>query len=229
VFVNLITKVVTAPFAALGKLFGGGQELSYIDFPPGVSSLNPDQVQKLSQLSKALVERPQLKLNIPLHTQGDDDDATLARVALEDALHGTEAAPVAGSRPRGPKAKTAAGTSAGTAASATATAGAPSAAARLPGLVTIYRAQFKADPVYPPETTGGADPEADKAAWLEQQLLPQFAPTTAQRDALGLARAQAVQSAVLANTELKPERVFLTNQVSGGGAPGTVRMELKLE
>ena len=50
-----------------------------------------------------------------------------------------------------------------------------------------------------------------------------------QRDALGQARAQAVQAAVLANAELKPERVFLTNQISGGGPDGSVRMELKLE
>ena len=63
----------------------------------------------------------------------------------------------------------------------------------------------------------------------EQQLLPQFAPSGAQREALGLARAQAVQQAVLANSELKPERVFLVNQQSGGGPEGSVRMELKLE
>ena len=92
-----------------------------------------------------------------------------------------------------------------------------------------FLVQFKSDPVYPPETAGGADPDADKVTWLQQQLLPQFAPSQADRDALGQARAQAVQSAVLANAELKPDRVFLVNQVSGGGLDGKVRMELKLE
>jgi hypothetical protein len=229
VFVNLLTKVVTAPFAALGKLFGGGQELSYVDFPAGTSTLNPDQVQKLSQLAKGLLERPQLKLDIPLHTQGDEDDLALERVALQQALHASEASPAAGARLRPDKATTPESPVPAAAADTGAAAEAPAPAARLPGLVGLYRAKFKDDPVYPAETAGGAEADAAKVSWLEQQLLPQFAPKNAERDALGLARAQAVQSAVLADTELKPERVFLTNQVSGGGAPGTVRMELKLE
>jgi hypothetical protein len=195
-FVGLITKIVTAPFALLGSLFGGGPELSYIDFPAGVATLTPAQIQKLTQLSNALVERPQVKLDIPLHTQGDDDDTALERTGLEDALHTAAAAP---------------------------------AAVRLAALAALYRAQFKAEPEYPPETTSGSDADVDRVTWLETQLLPQFAPSAAQRDALAQARAQAVQAAVLANAELKPERVFLTNQVSGGGPEGSVRMELKLE
>jgi hypothetical protein len=195
-FVGLITKIVTAPFALLGSLFGGGPELSYIDFPAGVATLAPAQIQKLTQLSNALVERPQVKLDIPLHTQGDDDDTALERTGLEDALHTAAAAP---------------------------------ATVRLAALAALYRAQFTAEPEYPPETTSGSDPDVDRVTWLETQLLPQFAPSAAQRDALAQARAQAVQAAVLANAELKPERVFLTNQVSGGGPEGSVRMELKLE
>ena len=230
VFVNLIEKVVTAPFAALGKLFGGGPELSYIDFPAGASALGPDQTQKLSQLANALVERPQLKLDVPLHTQADDDDAALGRAALNQALQAADALGAAAARPRSSKTKGAA-SAAGSSSAAIAsgeTTGAP-AAARLPALVALYRTQFKSDPDYPPETKGGADPDADKLAWLQQQLLPQFAPSQAERDALGLARAQAVLSAVLANADLKSDRVFLVNQVSGGGRDGKVRMELKLE
>jgi hypothetical protein len=214
VFVNLLTKAVTAPFALLGKLFGGGPELSNIDFPPGLATLTDAEVQKLKQLSNALVERPQLKLDVPLHTQGDDDDAALERTALEQALQATAAAPGASKQGRAAKA---------------AAAGGAGAADRLAKLVALYRSQFKADPAYPPEAASGADADASRIAWLEQQLLPQFAPSGAQREALGLARAQAVQQAVLANSELKPERVFLVNQQSGGGPEGSVRMELKLE
>jgi Domain of Unknown Function (DUF748) len=220
-FVGLITKIVTAPFALLGSLFGGGPELSFIDFPAGAATLTPAQLQKLTQLSGALVERPQLKLDIPLHTQGDDDDAALERARLEEALH-TVAAPASAKRARP-------ATPAPAAATAAPAAGVTTDAARLPALAALYRAQFHADPEYPPETAAGANADGDRAAWLENQLLPQFAPSPTQRDALSQARAQAVQAAVLANTELKPERVFLTNQVSGGGPDGFVRMELKLE
>jgi hypothetical protein len=103
VFVNLIEKVVTAPFAALGKLFGGGPELSYVDFPAGAATLGPDQAQKLSQLASALVERPQLKLDVPLHTQADDDDAALERAGLDQALQAAQAPGAAAARPRSAK------------------------------------------------------------------------------------------------------------------------------
>ena len=35
IIVNLLTKVATAPFALIGSLFGGGEELSYIEFDYG--------------------------------------------------------------------------------------------------------------------------------------------------------------------------------------------------
>ena len=38
VIVNILTKVATAPFALLGSLFGGGEELSYIEFDAGSST-----------------------------------------------------------------------------------------------------------------------------------------------------------------------------------------------
>ena len=59
--------------------------------------------------------------------------------------------------------------------------------------------------------------------------MPQFAPSAEQRDALAQARARAAQGAVLADPELKAERVFLVNQDSGGASGDSVRMELKLE
>jgi len=212
---GLITKIATAPFALLGSLFGGGQELSYIDFPAGVATLGPTQTQQLAQLAHALVERPQLKLDIPLHTLNDADDAALEHAALEQALLAAPAAPAHAARPRG------AAAAKGTAVSAS--------GARAAALAALYRAQFQDEPKYPDEINSAPDPEAGRVAWLEEQLLPQFAPSAAQRDELAQARARAAQSAVLANPELKPERVFLVNQDSGGAAGDSVRMELKLE
>ncbi len=39
VFVNILEKAVTAPFALLGALFGGGPDLQFIDFKPGAVGL----------------------------------------------------------------------------------------------------------------------------------------------------------------------------------------------
>jgi hypothetical protein len=64
VIVNLLTKVVTAPFTLLSAAFGGGEELGYIEFAPGSAVLKEDQIKRLDTLAKALADRPALKLDI---------------------------------------------------------------------------------------------------------------------------------------------------------------------
>ena len=64
IIVNLLTKVVTAPFTLLAAAFGGSEELGYIEFAPGNASLAADQTKKLDTLAKALNDRPGLKLDI---------------------------------------------------------------------------------------------------------------------------------------------------------------------
>jgi hypothetical protein len=64
VIVNLIVKVVTAPFAIIGALAGGGEELAYVEFAPGSADLTQASEAKLGSIAKALVERPALKLDV---------------------------------------------------------------------------------------------------------------------------------------------------------------------
>ena len=64
VFINLITKAVISPFSLLASAFGGGDELGYVEFAPGISSLTPEALTKLATLAKALNDRPALKLEI---------------------------------------------------------------------------------------------------------------------------------------------------------------------
>ncbi len=64
VIVNLLTKVVTAPFTLLAAAFGGGEELGYIEFAPGAAALRDDQTKRLDTLAKALSDRPGLRLDI---------------------------------------------------------------------------------------------------------------------------------------------------------------------
>ena len=66
VFVNILEKAVTAPFALLGSLFGGGPDLQFIDFSPGASSLDPAAADKARAIVKALNGRPQLKIEVPI-------------------------------------------------------------------------------------------------------------------------------------------------------------------
>ncbi|HSN21349.1 MAG TPA: DUF748 domain-containing protein [Usitatibacter sp.] len=83
VIVNLFTKAATAPFALLGSIVGGGEELAYVEFAPGEAVLAPAAQAKLASLSKALVERPGLKIDAAGRAIPDVDGPALRRAALE--------------------------------------------------------------------------------------------------------------------------------------------------
>jgi uncharacterized protein involved in outer membrane biogenesis len=76
---NLIAKAATAPFAILGSLFGHGEELSYIEFDGGSSSMGGAALKKMETLIKALHERPGLKLDIEGHVDIEKDREGLMR------------------------------------------------------------------------------------------------------------------------------------------------------
>jgi len=200
---GLLTKVVTAPFAALGALFGGGEELAYVDFPAGSAELAATEAGKLGTLSKALVERPQLRLSVPLTVVTAQDSEALARAAL------AAKAPAAPEQPADDSEKR----------------------KRVAVYEKAYKEIMKSAPQYPPETKTekGVDFDA-QLKFLEDSLLQHLRPDDSALTALAQQRARAVQDALLANTELSPERVFITaERIEGEPQDGTVRMEMKLE
>lgn len=63
--VTVITKVATAPFRALGALFGGdGEKLEAIAFEPGRDVVLPPEREKLKRVAEVLAKRPRLKLTV---------------------------------------------------------------------------------------------------------------------------------------------------------------------
>ena len=81
---NVFTKIVTSPFAALGGLFGGkGEEVRYQDFAPGSNELLTANREKLDALVKGLYERPGLQLEIEAATDPRADRDALRRVKLQ--------------------------------------------------------------------------------------------------------------------------------------------------
>jgi uncharacterized protein involved in outer membrane biogenesis len=83
VVVNLFVKAVTSPFALLGSMFGGGEELSKLDFAPGRARIGEAQAKSLETLAKALGERQALKLEISGLADPEVDREGLKRVAME--------------------------------------------------------------------------------------------------------------------------------------------------
>lgn len=75
---NILSKIATAPFRALGALFGGDDKFENIVFNAGNAELTPPEREKLVRLSGMLGKRPSLAISV----QGVYADTD--RVALQD-------------------------------------------------------------------------------------------------------------------------------------------------
>jgi ribosomal protein S11 len=84
--VNILVKVATSPFSLLGAMFGGGEELQFVDFAPGSATLAEAQTNKLDKLSKALYERPALSLEIAASADPVADRDALSLRKLRDQM-----------------------------------------------------------------------------------------------------------------------------------------------
>jgi uncharacterized protein involved in outer membrane biogenesis len=80
---NAVTKAVTQPFALLGSLFGGGEELSSLEFQPGRFAVPAGGEEKLRSLASALTNRPSLKLEITGRADLQTDRDGLKHAAIE--------------------------------------------------------------------------------------------------------------------------------------------------
>jgi hypothetical protein len=96
VVMNLLVKAAASPFSLLGALVGGGEELSYIEFAPGQSTIGEVEAAKIDKLGKALYERPALNLEISGAADDSLDRAALAWLKLERELKTARLAELAG-------------------------------------------------------------------------------------------------------------------------------------
>jgi hypothetical protein len=196
VFVNILEKAVTAPFALLGALFGGGPDLQFIDFRPGAADLDSAAADKVKAMVKALNERPQLKIEVPIASVGELDRPALIEKQYSTRIREAQA---------------------GTAARSKSKAAAPDfgqlePAAQVELLTQVYAKITGAEPKYPESVTNiRTKPElaAAKADFLNQALHEHMTISEGDIAALGQERAQAVQQALLTGTQLDPERVFV--------------------
>ncbi len=228
VVMNLLVKIVTSPFALLGSLFGGGADLQYVDFPAGSATLDAAAQGRVKNIAKALAERPQLKIAVPLATVAELDRPALVEQRLAALLRERQQ---------------------GKAASNAAT-GAPDLPAfdtlppkrQLELLGQVYRDQSGHAPEFPKaaESPAAADAggtaapskeqkQAADIAWLRQQLLGLLKVEDPQLTELAKARAAAIQALLLEGTQIDPARVFLVANNKAKAEQKLVRYELSLE
>jgi hypothetical protein len=217
-FVNILEKAVTAPFALLGSLFGGGPDIQFIDFQPGVSALDPAALDKARAVAKALIERPQLKIEVPIAVVPDLD-----RPALVAARFTAEFGAVQSIK-GGSKKATAAGTP-------------PSydeldPSTKLELLTRLYAKDFGAEPKFPDAVTGiksKPDIVPAKIDFLEKAIREHIQVAEGDLQSLGQDRAKALQQVLLTDTQVSAERVFLVGNDKALPKDGMVRLELTLK
>ena len=86
ILVNLITKAVTSPFALLTSLTGGGEEMSFIEFEPGSAQITDTEHKKIDTLTKALYQRPNIKLDIEGYADPELDKEALKKIQFNNLL-----------------------------------------------------------------------------------------------------------------------------------------------
>ena len=216
VFVNILEKAVTAPFALLGALFGGGPDLQFVDFQPGAADLDSAAADKIRAMVKALNERPQLKIEVPIAWVSELDRPTLVEARFLTQVR--EAQSGKGGRNKSP--------------GAAPDFGQLDAPAKVELLTQVYAKDVGGEPKFPQEISNlKTKPElaAAKADFLTKALHEHIAVTDGDLTALGQQRAMAVQQALLTGTELDPARVFLVVNDKAKNQDGKVRLELSLK
>jgi hypothetical protein len=191
---NVLVKAVTAPFAALGALFGSGEEASFIEFAAGSAALDDVARQKLQAVAKGLDMHPAVNVDVPQLVVPELDAPALAARQWRDA--------------RDALARTRLGARATDAAVAQLLATPKDYRALLDD---AYRQAFGRAAAVPAPAAGTPPAAAASAAvaWLEDALRGRISVASGDLDALGAARAAAVQSALLDGTGIDPERVFV--------------------
>jgi len=84
---NVLTKIVTAPFRALGAVFGDDDKFDGLVFEAGQAQLTPPEREKLVRFAEALIKRP--NLTIAVHgTWSEADRTALQDLQLRKAIAG---------------------------------------------------------------------------------------------------------------------------------------------
>lgn len=213
---NVLTKLITAPFAAIGALFGGGPDAQFVTFDAGSAIVPPEADKSLKAVAKGLAEKTEVNLDIPAGPGIREDGEAMTTKALETAV-------LAGKK--GPIADDYASLDAGK---------------KVDRLKAVYKSKFGKGPKIPedagvPKAGMFAGGEAKAAAnavqikWLETELRSKFAPTTDALAALGQARAAAVKDSLLGENAIDPTRVFIATDKAVMAKDGKVVMELTVK
>lgn len=197
--VNLVTRIVTAPFDFIAGMFGGGPEMEYAVFEPGDGILPAAEHEKILPLSKALAERPRLVVEIQGWADPDADGGALRQDKLDALL-------------------AAAGPDPSTSALATAYDGFFGAGAASALRTELAAGSTAGETAEPPVN---ADPEAAYRDELDRRLLAAQPVTEEELIALAYTRGEQVMKLLVQEGGVEAERVFVRRGEIAKAGEGT--------
>ena len=211
---NLLTKIVTSPFAVVGGLLGvSGEDLEYIAFPAGNAQLPLAEQEKIRALGHALDDRPALRLEITGAADPQVDRHALAAGQLRKQLQ--KRSLVQGS------------SSSGQGVALEEIELNPEEEDRL--LAGLYVERFGAQLKTPPSSSEGKAPGLPSPEQMRAKLLETIQVEDEQLRLLAQQRAQAIRDYVIQEGKVASDRVFLTEaSLSPATGEGTVRNPLSL-
>jgi hypothetical protein len=216
VVVNLVTKIVTAPFALLGSLFGGGEEVNQLTFAPATIELQGESQARVDSVAKAMRERPGLSLEVPMVVNPDLDRPQLQRAHLQEQLVGVRRHELLAKR------KPVDALDQSILADRNEYFRLLNELAAQKKLLTEEQAKQSRKEKPAPEML-----EAEITT-LEDLVLPGIDVPDTELAELGKRRAQKVQDLLLASGEIEPGRVFVITAPPAPNDAGNVRMDLSL-
>ena len=212
IFVNLLMKIVTAPFTLIASLFGGGPEVQFVEFAPGRSTLEPALVERLTSVRTALVQRPGLELEIPTAYSRELDAPALLDTRWEVRLRDFAKGPVDTADRK----------------------------EYLDLLEGFYRAQTGRtadallDPLAEPAPDTGkklsrTELVEPSIAVLEKEIRATIIVTDEDLQDLARGRAKSIQEVLLGSSEVDPLRVFLRAPSDIAPTANSVRLKLEMK
>ncbi|MDR1276893.1 MAG: DUF748 domain-containing protein [Candidatus Accumulibacter sp.] len=83
---NLLMKAVSSPFTLLTSMFGGGEEMSALEFDYGSATIKPETQKSIETLSKVFYERPGLKADLRGRVDQKRDAEGLKRILVDNKI-----------------------------------------------------------------------------------------------------------------------------------------------
>jgi hypothetical protein len=206
VVVNLITRIVTAPFALFSG--GGQQDLSYVGFPAGSTELDEAGRSRLASVGTGMAERPSLRLELSGRVDPEADRAALRLAKVQAAVR----AQVARDRVRRGEA-------------------APPLAQLVPTreeYETALRAVYRQAPIARPRNAIGLTRDLPVAE-METLLLTASRVGDEDLHALATERARAVEAWLVGDAGLSPERIFRVPAKDDAPSTGSPRSAARVD